>query len=177
MSEETMPVAETAVGNEREAVSYELAFHVLPTVTEGEVTQVFDRLKNLITKAGGNVTGEEAPERFDLAYEIEKYLEGKNRHFTSAYFGWIRFTLSPAALEALTEEIDAQKELLRYLLIRLTKVEENNPFRFHESIAHRKAVVIDDSALEEVEEVVVEEVEVENVGVEVEDGANESEKL
>jgi hypothetical protein len=63
----------------------------------------------------------------------------------------------------------------------LTKVEENNPFRFHESIAHRKVVVIDDATLEEIEE---EAVVIEDAGevadsteVKVEDGANEPEKL
>jgi len=163
-----MPVAETAVSNELEAVAYELAFHVLPTVTEGEVTQVFDRLKNLITKAGGSVTAEEMPERFDLAYEIEKYLEGKRRRFSSAYFGWVRFKLKPSALSHLTEEVDAQKELLRYLFIKLTKVEEENHFRFHESIAHRKVITIDDEALAEV----AEEAEVEVAGaVEVKETA------
>ncbi len=147
-----MPVAETTVSNEPDAVAYELAFHVLPTVTEGEVAQVFDRIKNLITKAGGSVTGEEMPERFDLAYEIEKYLEGKNRRFSSAYFGWVRFALTPGALTHLTEEVEAEKTLLRYMLIKLTKVEEENPFRFHESIAHRKVTVIDDETLAEVAE-------------------------
>jgi ribosomal protein S6 len=67
MSEETMPVAEAAMGNERDAVAYELAFHVLPTVTEGEVAQVFERIKNLINKTCGSILSEEAPERFDLA--------------------------------------------------------------------------------------------------------------
>ena len=118
-----------------EAVSYELAFHVLPTVAEGEVADVVTAMKTAITNAGGEITLEEAPERFDLAYDIVKYLEGRNRKFTSAYFGWIRFTLTPENVAALTEEVEAMPQLLRHLLIRLNKAEEESPFYFHEALA------------------------------------------
>ena len=151
MTENTMPAAEVKVGaNEQELVAYELAYHILPTVAEGEVTVVSDELKALVAKAGGKVTDEEAAERFELAYEIDKYLEGRYRKFTSAYFGWIRFELTPAALNLLTEAIDEHKQLLRFLLVRMTKVEEVNPFRFHESLEKTIVRNID------VDEVVVE---------------------
>ncbi len=146
-----MPAAEAAYADapEMEHNSYEFAFHVLPTVAEGEVADVFGALKALITTAGGVVTTEEAPQRFDLAYDIVKYLEGKNRKFSSAHFGWIRFTLEPAALEKLTEQIDSDKRLLRYLVIRLTKAEEAQPFRFHESIDHKRTrTVVEEEVVE-----------------------------
>lgn len=130
-----MPAAEVGNGeHEQELVHYELAYHILPTVAEGEVTGVIAELKALVAKAEGKVTDEEAAERFELAYEIDKYLEGRYRKFTSAYFGWIRFELTPVALTALTEAIGEHKQLLRFLLVRMTKVEEASPFRFHESL-------------------------------------------
>ena len=135
MSENTMPAAEAAaVADERELARYELAFHVLPTVAEGEVTNTVDAIKGHITKAGGEVFDEETPQRFDLAYEIVKHLESKNRAFTSAYFGWIRFTMDADIIEQVMAEVADEKALLRHLLIRLTKVEEENPFRFHEAL-------------------------------------------
>jgi len=118
-----------------EAGSYELAFHVLPTVAEGEVATVFQGLKDLITKNGGEILTEEEPARFDLAYEIEKYLEGRNRKFSSAYFGWVRFTSDPAKIEEIGTEVEANVSILRHLLIKLTKAEEANPFFFHEVLA------------------------------------------
>ncbi len=154
MSESQMPATEAIQASERELQSYEFAFHILPTVAEGEVATVFANLKALITKMGGTITSEEAPERFDLAYEIVKYLEGKNRKFGSAYFGWVRFKLTADQLEALTEEIEGVKEILRYLMIKLTKVEEANVFRFHESIDRKKVYTITD------EDIVAEEGEV-----------------
>lgn len=136
-----MPAAEAqGVLLEEETNSYELAFHVLPTVAEGEVPSVFEAIKALITKEGGEIFDEEKPERFELAYEIEKHLEGKIRRFTSAYFGWVRFKLDSEKVAVLLEEVESRTDILRHLLIKLTKVEEENPFRFHEALESTKKV-------------------------------------
>lgn len=152
-----MPVAE--VGEvatfEIERNSYELAFHVLPTVAEGEVQGVFDAVKALITKDQGEIFDEESPERFELAYEIIKQYEGKNRKFTSAYFGWVRFKAPADMVIPLLEEVGGKSEILRHILIKLSKTEEENPFRFHEAIESFKMVTtIDEAELVADEEVV-----------------------
>lgn len=142
MTETNMPAAEAAVAShDDERVSYELAFHVLPTVAEGEVAQVTEAIKALVTDHGGQMTTEEKPERFDLAYEIIKHIDGKNRRFTSAYFGWVRFTATPDQVPALMEEVEGHAAILRALLVKLTKAEEAHPFRFHEALAADKKVV------------------------------------
>ncbi len=123
-----------------EASSYELAFHVLPTVAEGEVATIVQGLKDLVTKLGGEITNEEAPARFDLAYEVIKYLEGRNRKFSSAYFGWIRFSIDPAQVEEIGSTVEANNSILRHLLIKLTKVEEENPFFFHEALEEESTI-------------------------------------
>jgi ribosomal protein S6 len=132
VSEKEMPAVE--------AGSYELAFHVLPTIAEGEVETVFQKLKDTITSLGGVITTEEAPARFDLAYEIVKYLEGRNRKFSSAYFGWVRFEVDPAQITELNEALEGDVQLLRFLLIRLTKSEVEHPFYFHEALDAEKRV-------------------------------------
>jgi ribosomal protein S6 len=168
MSETQMPAAEANVEQlPNEQNSYELAFHVLPTVAEGEVPSVFDSIKSLITKDKGEIFDEEAPERFELAYEIVKHLEGKNRKFTSAYFGWVRFKANASTVEPLLEEVAGRSDILRHILIKLTKVEEENPFRFHPALESFKKVVttIDEAELTDVAAVegdaVVEDAEVE----------------
>ena len=166
MSDSNMPAAEAVVGGERELNSYELAFHVLPTVAEGEVKTVFDAIKAHITTLGGTLAEEEAPARFDLAYDIVKFLEGRNRKFSSAYFGWVRFDLEANKIAEIAEMMDGSKDILRHILIRLTKVEAEHPFYFHPAIADRvvENIVID--ATEEVTEEVapVETEEVAEVG-------------
>lgn len=144
-----MPAAEASVDTSfDERNSYEFAFHVLPTVAEGEVPSVFDGIKAHITKFDGESFDEEMPERIDLAYPIVKHLEGRNRKFTSAYFGWVRFKVLGEKIEALVEELEHEPAILRHLAIKLTKVEEENPFRFHE---HRKSLKMVETIEEEAE--------------------------
>lgn len=140
MSEKEMPATE-AHDMISDTNHYEFAFHVLPTVAEGEVAGVFDALKAHITKAGGEFSTEEAPARVDLAYEIVKPIDGKNRKFNSAYFGWIRFTLTPEHVAELTEELESMPSILRSIMIKLTRAEEADPFFYHEAMASDKKVV------------------------------------
>ena len=152
MSEAKMPATEVESGvDEQLFASYELAYHVLPTVADGEVGDVRDRIAAAITDHGGSIFDEEAPERFDLAYDIDKYLEGKHRKFSSAYFGWIRFRAERTQIESLTEVIDGDKSLLRHLLIKLTKTEEAMPFYFHQERAKEKVVTNVDAVPEDID--------------------------
>jgi ribosomal protein S6 len=168
MTDSNMPATEAAVENERELNAYELAFHILPTVAEGEVQTIFDSVKAAVVTAGGTVTNEELPARFDLAYEIVQYLEGRNRKFKSAHFGWVRFDLEADKVAEVVEMVEGTKDIMRHLLIRLTKVEAANPFFFHPAIADRVVETIIIEA-DEAEVVATEEVEGE-VEVKAEDG-------
>ncbi len=157
MSETKMPATEAI--DERN--SYEFAFHVLPTVAEGEVAGVFEALKAHITKVG-EVFDEEMAERLDLVYPIVKQIEGKNRKFTSAYFGWVRFKLEADKVGELMEELSSEQAVLRHLLIKLTALEEAHPFRFHENRKSTKMVTVvnEEEVLEEAPTEVEENVEV-----------------
>lgn len=164
MSETTMPAAEAQDGAFDERNSYEFAFHVLPTVADGEVAGVFETIKAHIAKQG-EITNEEAPERVDLEYPIVRSMEGKNRKFTSAYFGWVRFKLEGDKLHELMEELSGVNVILRHLLIKLTAREEAHPFRFHENrksvkmveVVNDDVAVIDDAHVEVEEDVAVSE--------------------
>lgn len=158
-----MPAAEA--NDVVETNNYELAFHVLPTVAEGEVALVVDAIKAHITTNGGELGIEEAPERIELAYEIEKYLEGKYRKFGSAYFGWVRFSADPATVATITEEIETETNVLRHLLLRLTKVEDEHPFYYHEALAEEQQVAnVDVEAALQTDEAAVPEAATEKSG-------------
>jgi ribosomal protein S6 len=150
MAETTMPATEADVASVdgTEQNSYELAFHILPTVAEGEVSGAFDTLKASVTQAGGEIFSEEAPERIDLAYEIVKHTEGANKKYGSAYFGWMRFRVESDKIEGIQESVDSNSSVLRHLIIKLTKVEEAYPFRYHEhKNADKKADMIEEEGV------------------------------
>jgi ribosomal protein S6 len=147
MAEENMPATEAERGEGSDELhNYELAFHILPTVAEGEVANVQSALRDLITKDGGTIDAEEAAARFELAYEIAKEVEGKRRAFDTSYFGWIRFTGEAARLADITEEIDARKDILRFVVIKLTREEVAHPFKVHEIVSKMPEIVDDENA-------------------------------
>lgn len=160
MSEQTMPVAEVSSEMEtNEIFSYELAFHILPTVAEGEVPAVFEEIKTALTTENASLKEEELPKRFELAYDIVESIEGKNRKFSSAYFGWVRFSSESEAIASITETVQSHPKILRHLLIRLTKAEEVKPFYFHEALQTEGSVEESAEVNEESTEVVTEEIE------------------
>lgn len=150
MSKSTMPTTEVSTENFDERNAYELAFHILPTVVEGEVNSVFDTLKAHITQMG-EIFDEEKPERVELAYPIVKSAEGKNRKYASAYFGWVRLSLNADKVAELLEEINAMPEMLRSIMVKLTAFEEAHPYRFHENRkSHKMVEVVDEEVVGEV---------------------------
>lgn len=138
MAENNMPVAEAVGADQDERSQYEFAFHILPTVTEEEVPRVFGELKTLIDHAGGEIITEEAPQHFELAYDVVKHTEGKNYKFAHSYFGWVRFMLLSDKLEHLKTEIEHNQNVLRFMLLRLSKAEVAQPFRIFESLKKEK---------------------------------------
>lgn len=134
MADEMMPATEAqeggaADGDEvEEAVQYECAFHILPTVAEAEAPAVMERVKGLIAAARGAVVSEECAGQIDLAYEIAKETGGSRRRFNAAHFCWVRFTLAPGVLPTFAEEVGRQPEILRHLIVRLNKAEIQKPF-------------------------------------------------
>jgi len=140
MSKTTVLAAEATTDEATEMVSYELAFHLLPTVAEAEVPKIEASLASIITDAGG-VTGEAEPAQpFTLAYEIKKMVNGTYRRFDQSYFGWLRFTALATAVGAINEAVEARQEVLRSLVTRLTRQEVAHPFYLHEALAARQTV-------------------------------------
>lgn len=136
-----------------DAQAYEFAFHILPTVAEAEVSGVLDTLKSLVTSAGGEVFDSEAPQRIELAYEIDKVVDGVHKRFHSAYFGWVRMTIQAEGLTRFQEELAHNANVLRSLIVKLSKEEIETPFKYHAQAgkgAKASDTPADDVAVEEV---------------------------
>ena len=152
MDETTMPAVE-ATENHDERDQYELAFHLLPTVADGEVSGVIAALKAIITTHNGEILEEENPQRFTLAYEIRKAVEGRSLRFTNSWYGWIRFSLMRSDLESVTTEIVHRGEVLRHLLVRLTREEAAHPHRVFVGKQESATVVDSEDASGEVADI------------------------
>ena len=154
MDENTMPAVEvTSDDAHDERDQYEFAFHLLPTVADGEVEKVVSDLKSIITTHGGTIFDEEFPQRFTLAYEVRKSVEGRPGRFSNSWLGWVRFLLAREELEKVTEEIGHRTEVLRQLTVRLAREEVEKPHRVFVKRAEPATVILSEAHSEEAVEV------------------------
>ncbi len=130
---------------------YELGYLLVPTIPEAEVVDQVTALKNAISAVEGTVISEGDAEFIDLAYTIEKNVKSKKMKWTQGYFGWIKFTAAPEALENLKKALDANLELMRYMLIK-TDAENNVVFKKPKVEAKRGEVSFDAEELEAIAE-------------------------
>lgn len=97
---------------------YELAFHLLPTISESEVAVQFSHLKSLIEKRKGAFISEQAPALAKLMYEVPKTVKGVKKWYENAYFAWVKFSIDATEIVALEKEVKNFDSMLRYLLIK-----------------------------------------------------------
>ncbi len=105
---------------------YELGYHLIPVLNDEDVEKEREALLATITTLGGEIIDEGKPSLIHLAYPIDKVLNNKRTYYEQAYFGWIKFILSPDQLVFVKKDVEREKNILRYLLIKTVK--ENTIF-------------------------------------------------
>ncbi len=106
---------------ESEARIYEVGFHIVPLVAEENVSKEASEIKFLIEKQKGAMISEEMPRICPLAYTIAKTVDGKKHIFDKAYFGWIKFEVDATALPAIKEALEANQNILRFILVKTVR--------------------------------------------------------
>ena len=77
-------------------------------------------------QVGGSLVSVGEPKLINLAYPMTKSVADTKKKFTSAYFGWIKFETSQTLMPQIKKAVDANPNVLRYLLIKT--VRENTLF-------------------------------------------------
>lgn len=102
---------------------YELMFIVSPLrSSEEDITNTINRIQQVITNAGGQVTGvDQTPPwgRRKFAYPIRKYAEGEasRRAFTEGYYALIHFSLLTSQIPEIERALKLNDAVLRHLLL------------------------------------------------------------
>ncbi|HEY9481233.1 MAG TPA: 30S ribosomal protein S6 [Candidatus Paceibacterota bacterium] len=103
------------------AAVYEVAFHIVPTVSPETLPKEFDAIKAVLGGVGATIISEEAPKMRPLAYTMTKVI-GPNRHrFDTAYFGWIKFEAAPEAIAEVNKAMDASDKVIRHLVVKTVR--------------------------------------------------------
>jgi len=95
----------------------EAGYHLVPTLAEESLPTEADKIKSLITSEGGEVISEALPALRNLAYSISKTVKATKSNYSKAYFGWIKFSLSPDSIEKVKTALDASDTVLRHLIV------------------------------------------------------------
>ena len=99
---------------------YEVSYLLLPSLSAEQVKQSM-ALGDVFVANGGTIISLEEPVLIDLAYPMTKVV-GTTRHkANSGYFGWVKFEISQEGVLAVKKALDANNEVLRYLLIKTVK--------------------------------------------------------
>jgi ribosomal protein S6 len=102
---------------------YEVAFHLVPTLEEANVSEVVEKIRGVLAQAGAEVIKDQFPQKMALAYAIERSAAGKREKYSQAYFGFIKFAAPREAVAALEAVLRGTKDILRYLLIKTVREE------------------------------------------------------
>lgn len=90
---------------------YELALLISPHLTETEVKEVVEKVKELVKQNGGQIIGEESWGKKDLAYSINKENQG--------FYEFVYLSLEPLKIAEIEKKLKLENKILRYMICRV----------------------------------------------------------
>jgi len=106
---------------DKEPRLYELGYHLLPTLSEEEIPQEVGNIKDGIEKHSGAIVSDQMPRVMSLAYSMSKIVDQKRKYFDTAFFGWVKFHMSPKSLLEFDKELKHNKHILRFILVKTVR--------------------------------------------------------
>ncbi len=100
---------------------YELGYLLVPTIKEEDVSLNYGNLKELVASLGGEIISDEMPKIITLAYTMQKVTSNVRQKFSTAYFGWTKFTMSPSSVLELKNRLDLDPNFIRFLILKTVK--------------------------------------------------------
>ena len=98
---------------------YDVAFHIIPTLSEEEAGEIFSAAHDRLAKEGEVLSADE-PKMIDLQYTIRHNVrqgDGSYNRYNEAYLGSVKFRMSPEQAEAFGRDMRLNESVLRFLLI------------------------------------------------------------
>lgn len=108
---------------------YEVGYHVIPNTDASNVEGVVNTVREVITKAGGNLIAEGAPQEIKLAYTMFINNQGKNTSYDRAFFGWIKFELDSGLVSDIESALKINRDILRSIVFKTVREETRASIR------------------------------------------------
>ena len=100
---------------------YEVGFHIIPTVAEGDLGVEVTAVSDAIDAAGGRRIADEYPKLIDLAYPMVKISSNKRTMYHSAHFGWMKFEIEPGRIHAIDGALKKNELIIRFILVKTVR--------------------------------------------------------
>jgi small subunit ribosomal protein S6 len=94
---------------DKESKKYELSYLLRIALPEEALPDEIQKLAGAIESEKGIISHSEMPRKRRLAYLVNKDIQ--------AYFGWIKFTAHPEAVQNIGKKIKLNSSVLRFLLV------------------------------------------------------------
>ena len=134
---------------------YELGYHLIPTLSEEQIPAASGAVRGMIERISKDIIAEELPVFIDLAYQIVKTVEHKNKRFDEAYFGWIKFEAEPKGIAELEEGLKKDDNVLRYLVVKTLREDTFIAKKFASvKVKEQEEIVAEEIIEENIEEVI-----------------------
>jgi len=134
---------------------YEVGYLIVSSIPEEKVPAETEALHALITKEGGEIISHENAVLRPLAYTMIKEATGRHHRYNEGYFGWVKFEIPRANIDAIKKALDTRENMLRYLLITTVRESTLAP----QKVLAAKELKKEDGVSEEVKPVSVEELD------------------
>ena len=108
---------------------YEAGYHIVPTVTEGDVEKVVGTIRTEIEKLGGSLISEGAPSLMKLAFPMDKREGERHIAHDRGYFGWLKFEAGTQSVAALTEALKMNSSILRSIVFKTLREDTRAKFK------------------------------------------------
>jgi ribosomal protein S6 len=112
---------EKDISEEGDPKVYEVGFHVVPTTAEDDVASVVNAVRDVIESVAGAIVSEGTPVMTQLAYSMDHIVANKKSVFDSAYFGWIKFQVTPENILKIKDGLEKNDDVFRFLIINTVK--------------------------------------------------------
>lgn len=111
-------MTETTAQKNTHTELYELGYHLVSTLSEGDVPTETTKIRGLLEGAGAVVLTEELPKKLDLAYTISKRIGNAKERFDTSFFGFMTFEATGDVADAVRKAVDASDTILRSLIVK-----------------------------------------------------------
>ncbi len=100
---------------------YEVGYLLVPTIAEENVGGEVTNVKDMLAANGAQFIADEYPKMMELAYEMSRTILNKKQKFTTGYFGWVKFEMTPEGILEVKKALDVNESIIRFLIVKTVR--------------------------------------------------------